>query len=602
MTTPPNWDMSPFFARFEDHDPFREALVSDVQQLLTEVEAAPPLTTEHLDAWVGLLLRLEDAARRGSHLGCYLSCMSAAHTTDEPIQQGYARFREQWSAYHKAQALTRVAFKGVTDEAFEQLAARPELEGCRWALSRTRQRADHTLSSDLEQLAADLGNTSLQAWGQLYDQVTGRMSFTLDGPDGAREVPLALKRSLMSGPDRATRAAVLTRSNAEFERRQETFGAAINAIAGHRLTMQRWRGIDHFLTETLFESAVSRATLDAMFTAIDAELEVPRAYLRRKAALLGVERLGFQDLTSPLPAGDGEVGEGVDWVEARGRIERAFSEAYPALGEFAKMAFQNNWLDAEPRPDRRPGGFCAGSRVLGESRIFITHNNTLGDVQTLAHELGHAFHNWVMRDMRPWASSYPMTLAESASTFAEGILTDALLSDERLDERARLEVLNTCMERAAAFLLNVPMRFRFEYAFYQERAQGQVSVARIKELMLDAQRHYYGDSLDDQQLDPFFWASKLHFFITSVSFYNYPYTFGYLFSQGVLAEYKRQGSDFLPRYEALLRSTGGGSAEEIAQQTLGVDLTQPEFWQASIGQARRELEQFNALADRVYGR
>ncbi|MEO1267564.1 MAG: M3 family oligoendopeptidase, partial [Myxococcota bacterium] len=479
----------------------------------------------------------------------------------------------------------------------------PDLEGCQWRLQRTREQAQTTLSGPLEQLATDLANTSLNAWGQLYDQVTGRMSFTLDEPGEAgetRQVPLALKRSLLASPNAATRRSVLVRSNAEFERLQEVFGAAINAIAGHRLTMQRWRGQSHFLDDTLFTSDMGRDTLDAMFAAIDARLELPRRYLARKAAILGKERLGFQDLNSPLPF-EGEH-SGVTWDEARARIERAFGKAYPALGDFARMAFEQRWIDAKPGPNRRAGGFCTGTQVLGQSRIFVTYNNTLGDVQTLAHELGHAFHSWVMRDMRLWANMYPMTLAETASTFAEAILTDALLNDDRLQAADRLKLLNTCLERAEGFMLNVPMRFRFEYNLYTERQHGMVSVTRIKELMLEAQRYYYGDSLDDQELDPFFWASKLHFFITSVSFYNYPYTFGYLFSQGAMAEARRQGSAFFPRYEALLRLTGSASAETIAQETLGVDLTQPDFWLASIDQVERELDHFEALADTLFGR
>jgi oligoendopeptidase F len=282
---------------------------------------------------------------------------------------------------------------------------------------------------------------------------------------------------------------------------------------------------------------------------------------------------------APLPL---ESHERVPWADGQQRVRETFARFYPALAEFATSAFERQWIDWSPRAGKRPGGFCSTSSWINESRVFITYNETLGDLSTLAHELGHAFHGKLMSDMRPWSRRYPMTLAETASTFAEQLVIDAVLEDPKAPAEQRALLLDARMQDAATFLLNIPMRFYFETSLYQERAAGEVSLTRMQELMLAAQRRCYGDALADDELDPWFWASKLHFYITGLSFYNFPYTFGYLFSMGIFARAKQEGPSFLPRYEELLRRTGSDSAEGVAREALGVDLEEPDFWSASI--------------------
>src|SRR5690606_13151039 len=275
---------------------------------------------------------------------------------------------------------------------------------------------------------------------------------------------------------------------------------------------------------------------------------------------LGLPRLGFQDLMAPLPRPD--VAR-VPWQEGCERVRAAFSRAYPALCELAERALAERWVAWSPRGGKRPGGFCTSSPLIKQSRIFMTYSGAPGDVQTLAHELGHAFHNWVMRDLRWWARRYPMTLAETASTFAEELVIEATLARGDLPDGERAALLDARLQDASAFLLNIPMRFDFEHQVYLERAAGELPVSRLCDLMLEAQRRNYGDALDPDQLDPLFWASKLHFYITGVSFYNFPYPFGWLLSRGIMARYRAEGSAFLPRYEALLRATGSAPAEEV---------------------------------------
>jgi oligoendopeptidase F len=219
----------------------------------------------------------------------------------------------------------------------------------------------------------------------------------------------------------------------------------------------------------------------------------------------------------------------------------------------------------------------------------MTFGGTPGDVSTLAHELGHAFHGWLLRDARSFARRYPMTLAETASTFAEQLLNDAALEAPDADRDTRLDVLDRRLRDGAAFLLNLPMRFAFERRLYEERAEGELSAARLCELMGEAQREWYGDALDPEALDPWFWASKLHFYIAGTSFYNFPYTFGFLLSLGLFARAKQEGPAFLPRYEELLRLAGSDTAPGLARRCLGVDLEDGAFWHASIDALEADL-------------
>jgi len=578
----PDWDMTPYFPAFDgaEYRAFRAQLAGDIARLQRDARALGEVGDGSLAAWVDLLVRLEDVASRTGHLAGYLGCLSAADARNEAITREVASAASARSDYEKVIVSVRAALGRCDDASFERLVADVALDGARYFLSRLRESARQRMDAPLEELAADLAVTGIDAWGRLYDQLSGRLEFDLAVPGRAPErKPVAVTRSLLEDPDPQVRRAALAGSNAAWESVGDVLASCLNAIAGTRLRLYERRGIDDFLEPALFDAAITRDTLDTLLGTAEARSGVARAYLERKAELLGREKLGFQDLLAPLPL---ESHERIPWPDARERVRRTFGRFYPALEAFAADAFERRWIDWSPRPGKRPGGFCSTSSWINESRVFITYNETLGDLSTLAHELGHAFHGRLMSDLRPWSRRYPMTLAETASTFAEQLVIDAVLDDPEAPADQRALLLDSRMQDAATFLLNIPMRFYFERSFHEERAAGELSVSRLKELMLAAQRRCYGDALAADELDPWFWASKLHFYITGLSFYNFPYTFGYLFSMGLFARAKEEGPGFLPHYEDLLRRTGSDTAEGVARAALGVDLERPDFWNASI--------------------
>lgn len=586
-----DWDLTSYFPAFDgpEHRAFRDALEAEAVALEAAI-AGLGAPGDDRAGWVAALRRLEDVAGDAAHLGSYLHCLASADSRDEAVQRESARLARLRAELAKRYARVRAALGAAPAAAFDALLADPGLAHAGHFLRRLREEAARRMPAELEELAADLEVTGLAAWSRLYGRVSGALEFDLEVPgEAARRVPASLARSLLGDARPEVRRAALAGANAAWATNADVLAASLNAIAGTRLALYRRRGIGDFLDPALFDAGITRRTLDAMMDAVVARREVARRYLRRKAALLGLPRLGFCDLEAPLASAPAAR---VSFDEARAQVLAAFAARYPALAAVAARAFEGRWVDWSPRPGKRPGGFCSTSPVLGESRIFMTFGGSPGDVSTLAHELGHAFHGWLLRGARSFARRYPMTLAETASTFAEQILADAALDAPEAGRGQRLEVLDRRLRDGAAFLLNLPMRFAFERRVYEERAAEELSAGRLCELMGEAQREWYGDALDPAALDPWFWASKLHFYIAGTTFYNFPYTFGFLFSLGLAERARREGPEFLPRYEELLRLAGSDTAPGVARRCLGADLEDPAFWHASIDAVEADLARF----------
>lgn len=587
-----NWDMTPFFSgpAKADYLEFTSSLRDDLNSLDGRAKSLPKISADSIDDWAELLTSLEDADARLSHLYSYLVCLGAADSTDDWTKKETAALAATQAARDKVFVTVRAALGAASDGDVATLLSHQNIAPVSYFVSRLRKEAERSMTAELEALAADLGIDGLSAWGRLYDQISGRLTFELEVPGKEREThPVAMTRSFLENADANVRAGALAGANKAWHSVSDSVSACLNAISGTRLSLYERRGIEDFLEPALFDSGIEKETLEAMLGAVESRRDVPWRYYRLKAKALGLEQLRFCDTMAPFPAGSETS---IPWEQARQTVLDAFGGFYPKLGDFAGKAFDKKWIDYDPRAGKRPGGFCTSSPILEESRVFMTYNNTSGDVQTLAHELGHAFHTAVMKGMRYWAKHYPMTLAETASTFGEALVTDALLARDDLAPEARLAVLDGKLSDAATFMCNTPMRFVFERSLYEERAAGEIPVARMCELMVAAQKECYGDSLDPESLDPWFWASKLHFYITEISFYNFPYTFGYLFSLGIFARAKKEGPAFLDTYERLLRATGSAPAEEVAREVLGVDLRKRDFWNQSIDLIEADLAMF----------
>jgi oligoendopeptidase F len=594
------WDLASYFPQFDGPEMrlFKEALRTDVAALREQAAALPPLSEESADACEQVLIRNEDLSRRLSHLSSYISCLASSDARNEAYLKEEAGLARQRAELAMVRIELLRAVKHVSDEVFSSFTARTSLAGAEHYLYRLREEARRIMAAEKEILATDLAVDGIQAWGRLYNTISSKLEFDMVYPAGKVErLAMSQRRSLMDHPDRRIRKAAFDGGNAAWQTVEDTAAAALNAIGGTRLTLNRHRGVEHFLDIALFQASISRKTLDAMFEALFANVDLPRRILRAKAKQMGQNSVAWFDLGAPL---DLPHQSRLSWDKAKTTVRESFVRAYPALGKFfQEQVIDKSWVDWEPRLGKRPGGFCTNSMLSKESRIFMTYNDSLGDVLTLAHESGHAFHGYLMRDIRPYARGYPMTLAETASTFGEQVLMNGLLDNPDVSDAQKAMMLDVEVGHGAIYLLDIPVRYEFEKAFYNERKNGELSVSRLKQLMVETQRRVLGDVLEAGGEDPYFWASKLHFYITGITFYNFPYTFGFLLSRGLYAMFKKEGTSFLRKYEEFLRLTGSDTAENVVRRSLGRDLETPEFWTEAIRSLEEPLNQLETLLPKV---
>jgi oligoendopeptidase F len=577
-----DWDLSPYFPSF-DADArvaFERDLERDLDNTLTAAKSLGGLQASSAEPWERCVLSYEELGARHGHFSSYVHALVSADGNNPAYQDAEARLANLGAAFKKLEAYLIQALGSADEATFGEWLARQKLKSAAYQLGRLRIAARRSMPSELEELAADLGTDGIDAWGRLYSALMSSLQLRLEveGQE-PKIIPFSARRSLMEGEDRAVRRAAFSAGNQALEPWLPSLGRALNHIAGTRLTLNKRRGGIHFLDVTTFESGISRPTLEAMFEAVERQIDVPRRVLRLKARRQGSDRIGWYDIGSMLHVANGGQ---VTWSDAVAKVHSAFGRRYPALQQFFDAAIATRWVDHSSRPGKRPGAFCTSSQVIGQSRVFMTFGGTLGDVSTLAHEMGHAFHAHLLRQTRTLASEPPMTLAESASIFAELLLVNGLLADSSLSAEQETALLAALVNDAPVFLLDVNSRFQFERAFYEERARGEVRWERLCELMKATQLQVFGDTLDPSAADPYFWASKLHFFITGVSFYNYPYIFGYLLSRGLYARFAEEGPGFLPKYEYFLERSGSEEPAALARSVLGCDLEQPEFWEQSI--------------------
>lgn len=592
-----DWDLSSYFKEFNgpDYRAFKADLLRDLKQATDTLSRLDHLSDRNAEAWTQTIEAIEDLSSRFGHLSSYLECLCAADATDDRYSGEYAWMKEHAAGMNTLNAQFNSLLGQTSDEAFSKLRGQPELEDATFYLSECRSKAQYQMEDAAEDLASELNVNGINAWSQLYDSLSGQLKFQyVDEHGDTQTAPMGQRVSLTSGSNRDVRISAFHGSNAAWEEHEATCNAALNALAGTRHSLDKRRGSDHFLNEACREARLEPATLDAMFQAIDDTIDLPRDILAYRSQQMGFEKAGYYDLYAPMDLSDQTP---ISWESGTQLVQEAFDAAYPALGAFNKELLEKQWVDYQPRDNKRPGGFCTGSHLNHESRIYMTFKDTMTAVTTYAHEVGHAWHSRVMSSQRRFASEYPMTLAESASTFAELLLSDGVLSNSAFSDAQKLTFLDSDATRIMAFLLDIPVRYRWEKRFYEERREGIVSVKRMKEIMIEEQQKQFGDTLSEDGLDPYFWCSKLHFYIDELRFYNFPYTFGYLLSVSLFARFKEEGASFLPSYETFLQKSGSMSCEQVVQETLGENIQDPIFWKRAIESLNEPFTKLKALLD-----
>ncbi len=358
----------------------------------------------------------------------------------------------------------------------------------------------------------------------------------------------------------------------------------MNSIKGQVNTLGKRRGWESPIDETLFAANIDRQTLDAMMEAAREAFPSFRRYLQAKAKALGIEKLAWYDIFSPLTADEKEW----SYEEGSSFVAEQFSSYSAKMGDFARRAFNEDWVDAEPRLGKRDGAFCTSIRN-DESRVMMNFKPAYGSVSTLAHELGHAYHNLCLADRTDLQSSTPMTLAETASIFCETIVRNAAL--QQLDAKDKLAILEASLQGSCQVVVDITSRYLFEKAVFEQRANRELSAKEMCAIMEDAQKQTYGDGLDESVLHPYMWAMKPHYYSAGRSFYNFPYMFGLLFGLGLYAIYEKDPEGFKTGYDELLSSTGLADAAELAQK-FGIDIRTKAFWKGSLDTIGKDVDEF----------
>ncbi len=488
-------------------------------------------------------LRTRDIHNIGWNMAILAACRGSQDARDPQAKQLASRARTLIADLFKMLAPVEDLMLALPEEEFSALMRDPLLGEEAYRLRHERRLQDQRLPVAAEQLVIGLGTDGLHAWATSITILVGKIRLTIDG----REMGLAEASNLLSSPVRALRLEAFDAISAGWEGEQETVAAILNALNGWRLELARQRGNTRLLDAldlSCHQSHIERATLDALISETWRARGLGQRALGLMAERLGLDDLGPEDLFAPPPASSSRD---IPFDEAIELIADAFCRFDPEMGAFARMMAEKGWIDAAPTPNRRTGAYCTKFAEPVEPRVFVTYAGTMDNVITLAHELGHAWHNWVIRDLPMSQRSYPMTLAETASIFAETLVRSALFEQAQSPEE-QLAITWAEADGAATFLVNIPARFDFEQALVAERAQGYVSAERLKALTDEAWGRWYEGSLT--RYHPMFWAAKAHFSIAGLGFYNYPYLFGYLFSLGVyqqLMSHKAAGKRALPR-------------------------------------------------------
>lgn len=461
-------------------------------------------------------------------------------------------------------------------------------------LQELRQQAERLLDPATETLLNRYHLDGLKAWSDHYDTISAGLS--LEFVDEANKtITLSAGQALnqIDGyPDHATRTAIMQAYEAMWSKAENLSADTLNHLAGARLTEQAAHNYPDHLTQPLELNRMSRATLDTMWQVVDQNKAMFNQFFARKQALLGLTKLGWQDQNAPITNLGDYQPSSITYDEAAEFIIKNFGQYSPKMATFAEMAFEQNWIEAEDRAGKTPGAWMESVPDIHESRIITTFTGSVNDAATIAHELGHAFHSSVLNDLPIWRDQPAMNLAETASTFAEMLIADANVQAAK-SKAEKIALLDAKLSNAVAMFLNIRARFLFEDAFYQERQDGFIPAQRLNELMDAAQRTAFNNLLDERH--PHFWTSKLHFYIDDVPFYNFPYTFGYLFSTGIYAWAQTQ-PNFEDAYIALLRDSANMTTEELAIKHLNVDLTEPDFWQKATDLIKADIDEFIELS------
>ncbi|OFT80406.1 peptidase M3 [Granulicatella sp. HMSC30F09] len=571
------WSLKEIYPSFES-----EEFKRDFERFSNFREVFNSLTLDdNLESIKAAIASLEEFSVLSSRLGNYINLTLTANTTDETANKYRTLFGNAYAALNSA--YTKVyKFIGSVET---DITSDENLKDYEFYFAEAKQQYKHLLSDELEDVIAKFSISGGDGWEQLFEAMTSGV----EGEFKGEKVTLSEIRNMAYDSDAAVRKEAYETELKMYDTIKEPIAFALNNIKQQVLTETSLRGFESPLAQTLEASRMSRKTLDALLEAIREYLPQFRAYLKHKAALLGHENgLPFYDLFAPI----GESSRRFTIEESKEFLLENFKGFSEDLAQMTKEAYENNYIDFLPRKGKVGGAFCSNLPFIKQSRILTNFSGSLSDVVTIAHELGHAYHGLHIENHRVLNQEYSMPVAETASTFNENIVMNTVISEASDAEKVAL--LESQLQDTTQIIVDIYSRYLFEASVFENREKSFMFSKDLEKLMLDAQKEAYGDGLDPDAMHPYMWACKPHYYSSGLSFYNFPYAFGGLFSKGLYAIYQEQPEGFVEKYQELLRATTVTSAEDTAK-VLGVDVEDSAFWKKALAQVADNIEQFIAL-------
>lgn len=571
------WSLKEIYPSFES-----EEFKRDFERFSNFREVFNSLTLDdNLESIKAAIASLEEFSVLSSRLGNYINLTLTANTTDETANKYRTLFGNAYAALNSA--YTKVyKFIGSVET---DITSDENLKDYEFYFAEAKQQYKHLLSDELEDVIAKFSISGGDGWEQLFEAMTSGV----EGEFKGEKVTLSEIRNMAYDADAAVRKEAYETELKMYDTIKEPIAFALNNIKQQVLTETSLRGFESPLAQTLEASRMSRKTLDALLEAIREYLPQFRAYLKHKAALLGHENgLPFYDLFAPI----GESSRRFTIEESKEFLLENFKGFSEDLAEMTKEAYENNYIDFLPRKGKVGGAFCSNLPFIKQSRILTNFSGSLSDVVTIAHELGHAYHGLHIENHRVLNQEYSMPVAETASTFNENIVMNTVI--RQASDAEKVALLESQLQDTTQIIVDIYSRYLFESAVFENREKSFMFSKDLEKLMLDAQKEAYGDGLDPDAMHPYMWACKPHYYSSGLSFYNFPYAFGGLFSKGLYAIYQEQPEGFVEKYQELLRATTVTSAEDTAK-VLGVDVEDSAFWKKALAQVADNIEQFIAL-------
>jgi pepF/M3 family oligoendopeptidase len=599
MTTPTRWDLSNVYPSLESEE--LAAAIADVQRQLDELEA---LFSQRISATDAVTPAAELAALLGEAVERFNALYRLSGTVRTYIysfvatDSRHAVARKKLSEYEKVSLRSQKlgtqfqAWIGKLASVLEQaLPLNPVAQAHAFNLRETAEQAKYLMGEAEETLAAELSLSGARAWSKLQGTVTSQLSvdFELDGT--VQKLPMPALINLHSHPDEAVRRRAYEAEIKAWDTVKEPLAACMNGIKGTANTLNQHRGRSDALHAAIDMARIDRATLEAMMGAMQASFPMFRKYFQAKAKRFGKEKLAWWDVFAPV----GSSNRKYTFDEARQYVVTNFAKFDPELAAFAERAFDNRWIDAEQRDGKRGGAFCTGLPAVKESRVLCNFDGSLDQIFTIAHELGHAFHNECAyrAGKTEIQQDTPMTLAETASIMCETIVAESVLA-QTTDPQEELAIREVRLISDAQVIVDIYSRYLFEKEVFERREKAELSAEDLCEIMESAQKATYGDGLDENFLHKYMWTWKPHYYYAGLSFYNFPYAFGLLFGIGLYAIYQQRGAAFVPDYKRLLSVTGEGSAADLAAQ-FGIDIRTSKFWEDSLAVIGKNIERYCEL-------